>query len=103
MDGGDGAAADQEIRRLLSEVARRGRAADRAARAAEQAAQALAVARMNLALRAMANTSELERARSYALGQEISPALILQWAEGEASSSSRQQRRRWRPIRRATR
>lgn len=68
MDADGGAAADQEIRRLLAEVARRERAADRAARAAEQAAQALAMVKMNLALRAMANTTELERARIFAMG-----------------------------------
>ena len=34
----------------------------------------------------MANTTELERARIHALGQPISPALILSRAEEEASS-----------------
>lgn len=100
MDPDGGAAADQEIPRLLAEVARRERAAERAARAANQASRALVVGRMNLALRAMANTSEMERARIFALGQPLSPALILSWAADEATSTSRIQWQRWRPFRR---
>lgn len=103
MDADGGVAADYEIRRLLVEVAHRERAVERAARAAQQASQALARARMNLALRAMVNTTELERAQIHALGQPISPALILSWAEEVASSTSRIQRRCWRPFGRAAR
>lgn len=99
MESGGGGASDQEIRRLMAELVRRERAAARAARRVERVDRDVAFARMNLALRAMSKTTELERARIFALGQPITPDLILAWAAEEAASTSRIQRRRWRLFR----
>lgn len=52
-----------------------------------------------LALRAMSRTTELERARLFALGRPLTPDPILAWAAEEAVSTSRIQRRRWRLFR----
>ena len=79
----------------MAELTRR----ERAARSAERANREVAIAGMNLALRAMSRTTELERARIFALGRPISPALILDWAAEEAVSTSRVQRKRWRLFR----
>lgn len=65
----DGEASDQEIRRLMVELVRRERAATRAARRAQRADRDVAMARMNLALRAVCGTTEME--------QQITPDLIL--------------------------
>lgn len=99
MDSEGGGASDQEIRRLRAELSRRERAAARAAARVERADREVALARMNLALRAMSRTTELERDRIFALGRPITPYLILAWAAAEASSTLRIQRRKWRLFR----